>query len=294
MSFIKILRKVTGKRIISRKRPIKSMNLESARSCNLKCIQCATHAPGFEKRFCSSNITSGTLTLETFSKVIPFLDQVESLNLDNHGEPLLNKDLEKIISLAKKSASHIRVTLTSNFIMMNRGRATSILQAGVDCIQVSVNGVKKETYEKIMKGAKYGQLLENLSTFSSVRNEISNQLTTFSACITTMRSNIDELVMLPSLLAKYAINLIRINSLLPFNSNVQSESMYDDSRFHSYREEVYRETIQEAEKYNMIVYRVLINPGGKKCGYPIHNFSVSYDGEVCPCWMLDIKGGYNF
>ena len=292
--FLKLFRRIAGRKFTSGKRPISCLNAESARLCNLECLQCATHASEAKRRSNCANFTTGTMSVETFSKIIPILDQVEALNLDNHGEPLLNKNLEKIISLARTSAPHIRITMTSNFIRMNRDRAISILQSGLDGIQVSVNGVTKQTYEKIMRGARYEKLLENLSTFSEVKSEIPNQLTTFSACMTTMRSNIDELIKLPAFLSEFGINLIRINSLLPFSPYATTESLFDEPKWQSRLEKIYEKTVQEAQKYNIQIYHVLTQPKIEKCRYPVQNLSVSFDGEICPCWMLDLRDGYDF
>ena len=293
MDLFGIFKQAIKRAIKGPKKPIETINLESARSCNLKCIQCAPHGKAIADKF-DRSVTTGIMTLDTFSKILPILNFADHLNLDIHGEPLLNKDLEKIISLAKKSAPHLKVSMTSNFTLMNRERAMSLLKSGLNGIQVSVNGVKKETYEKIMAGANYERLLENLSAFSLTRKEVPNQLTSFSACITTMRSNIDELVMLPSFLSKYGIKVIRINSLLPYTPAVLHESMYDDPAWHSRREEIYKETTEEANRYDITVYAVLSRPGLESCQIPVRNLCVSYDGDVCPCFLLDIKGGFSF
>lgn len=136
-----------------RKRSIRSINLETARTCNLTCVQCATHSRSSEWNSAHSGAQAALLSLEVFNTVLPFIDRVEALNLDNHGEPLLNPHLEEMIRRARRQTPRLRITLTSNFMKMTAERSAGLLEAGIDGIQVSVNGTTAETYENIMRGA---------------------------------------------------------------------------------------------------------------------------------------------
>jgi len=277
-----------------RKQALQSITVESARACNLRCIQCANHAQAAEISEGGQGNSKGLMSIETFSRILPILDRCDTLSFDNHGEPLLNPALESFIRLAKNRAPHLHTTFTSNFMMMTADRARSLLQAGLDSIQVSINGTTKETYEKIMRGACFETLLENLAAFARVRRTGFNTLTLFSACMTTMRSNLEELVRLPSILAPYSVELIRVNTLLPFNQEAQVEAIYDDPEWNSHREHLHAETLAEAKKFGISAYFPYVVPRQRKCAYPLRNLAINASGEVSSCWMLDISPGYHY
>lgn len=287
-------REATGKQSSTSRRPIRILNLESARACNLRCVQCATHAVGTTACDNGHALRKGIMSLETFRKILPILDRVAVLNLDNHGEPLLNKNLEQFIALAKEASPGICVTMTSNFSLMTQDRARSLLMAGLDEIQVSVNGITAQTHEAIMQGsADFETLQKNLACFARVRKEIPNTLSAFSCCITTMRSNIDELMRLPAFLAPFGIDKLRINTCLPFAEHMRKESLYDAPGWH-YVGGVISEVVQEAQRLGIHVSHVKTRSNGQTCDFPVKGLAISHDGEVSPCWMLDIRGGYKF
>ncbi len=283
-----------GRLGLSRQRAIRSINLEASRSCNLRCIQCANHAHASEIHAIDRTNASGLMTIDTFERVLPILDHVETLGLDNHGEPLMNPNLETFIRRAKERAPHLHTTFTSNFMLMTADRARALVEAGLDGIQVSVNGTTKATYEKVMRGAGFEKLLENLGAFARVRGTVANRLTLFSVCMTTMRSNLEELVHLPALVAPFGVDLIRVNCLLPFNRAVQSETLYDDPGWNRRRMEIHAATLSEARRLGIQVYFPAITKRERTCTYPLRNLAIRANGDVSLCWMLDIPPGYHF
>jgi anaerobic magnesium-protoporphyrin IX monomethyl ester cyclase len=275
--------------------PISNLNVETSRRCNLKCVQCATHSEARENSQIYFNPTDrGVMTIETFQRIVPILKSVKRLNLDNHGEPLMNPGLEDIIATARKASRELSISLTSNFTMMTKDRARSILQAGVNEIQVSVNGVKKSTYEKIMKGSRYEEFVGHLEDFNSVRRLGGHELSIFSACVTVMRSNLEELAMLPGFLSQFGVNVLRVNTLLPFNSRMGEESIYDCEEWRNRFETILPAARREAERCGIRVSSVSLDADPRHCRWPATGFSVSYDGTVSLCWMLDIPNGYRY
>ena len=65
------------------------------------------------------------------------------------GEPFLNKRLAEMIADAKKSgrADHINNT-TSNGTLLSPDRVGPVLEAGIDKINISVDGMTEETYQR--------------------------------------------------------------------------------------------------------------------------------------------------
>ena len=286
----KIFRKVKG--LIANKR-INSICCEVSRSCDLRCRQCANHSIYTEPP--QGNLL---LTPEIFSKLIPILPYSCLINFDNHGEPLFNPHLEEYIRLAKSASPEIVTCFTSNFQLMSIERAKEFLASGLDILQVSVPGVNKETYQKIMINGDFSKFINNLKGFHTVLKNSPKKLQRFSACVVAMKSNIDELPFIPEFIAGFGITRLAINSLLPFSSEMLKESLLDDDGLIRHSRYIYEKTMRNAERLGIRVGCVLTPEASTSkndilCRYPIRNFSLSYKGDVSPCWMLDIANGYN-
>jgi len=234
------------------------------------------------------------LTPELFRKLTPILPYVKVINFDNHGEPLFNLDLEDFIRHSKTVAPKIKTSFTSNFILMSPERAEKVLKAGLDNLQVSIPGITKETYEKIITGGDYHVFINNLNEFKSILRHFPGQRYDYSACVTAMRANLDEIRFIPEFISRLGFNRLRINSVLPFSRPLLNESLLDKREFVERSREVFNDTIQRAKKLKIRANCVLsIEADNIRCHYSEKNFSISYNGDVCPCWMLDIREGYN-
>mgnify|MGYP002725471863 CR=1 FL=1 len=291
---IKLVNKIFEKiKELTAHKKIDSINCEVSRNCNLSCIQCANHSIYTEPprgKF--------LLTPEIFSKLTPILPSVRVINFDNHGEPLLNPGLEEFIRIAKSVAPKIKTSFTTNFQFMSFERSTKLLESGLDIIQVSISGISEETYKKIMINGDFSKFVKNLEDFRLVLEDTKNKLFEFSACVTAMRSNINELPLIPEFIRKYGVTRLRINSVLPFSLEMLKESLLEKDEFIRHSKSIYEETIRNAKKLGITATCVLTPDvstfeADSICNYPIKNFSVSYNGDVCPCWMLDIPNGYN-
>lgn len=85
-NFAKVLKRAVIKRLKASKWPICNLTVESARSCNLQCLQCANHAKKVSMGPFSSDMAKGIMSLETFKHITPLLKHVHRVNFDNHGE----------------------------------------------------------------------------------------------------------------------------------------------------------------------------------------------------------------
>jgi MoaA/NifB/PqqE/SkfB family radical SAM enzyme len=294
MPFRKMVERCFGRRWAEAQRPIEIISVETARSCNLACVQCGHHAKQIHERLDSQSLTTGLMTLTTFANILPILDWSAHLNLDLHGEPLLNEQIEEMIRLAKAAAPHLNVTLTSNFTRMNPQRAESLLNSGLTGIQVSIAGAARETHERIMIGSGFERLLANLRAFAEARRRLPNVLKSFSACVTLMRSNVEELVHLPPLLSRFGIDVIRVNNVLPYYPEMLSESLFEGPGWPRRWQQARAETVAQARRHKVQIYFASREDQILACRMPLRSFSVTYDGEVCPCFMLDTRGGSDF
>jgi radical SAM protein with 4Fe4S-binding SPASM domain len=133
--------------------------LDITNVCNLRCIHC----PHSQKQN-RNNDKPIYMTWEQYSNVIGELSQYEGpclLHIVGDGEPLLHPKIIDMIDLAKRQTKCI-LNITTNGTMLFPGISNTLLNIGIDIIEVSVDAFTKTVYQKIRIGASYEQVLLNI------------------------------------------------------------------------------------------------------------------------------------
>lgn len=139
--------------------------LESGNFCNLRCPLCPT--PFREKK-----IPKGMLTYENAKTIINQFPGLVHLNLSLWGEPLLNKDIFKIIRFAK--SKDIEVLLQSNLNILNESSAKELINTQLDALQISLDGASQGTYEKYRVNGNFAKVIENIKLLKRIQNTEQN------------------------------------------------------------------------------------------------------------------------
>lgn len=133
---------------------MRMFDIEASSRCNLSC------------QFCSRHLLpeTGLMRRETFER---FLDHTpltarDGLSFVGIGEPLLNPLLPEFIREAKARCRRVRTWVTTNGQLLTPKTLQSLLDAGLDTLDVSVNGTDAETYETLMKGGRFERVVTNL------------------------------------------------------------------------------------------------------------------------------------
>lgn len=114
-------------------------------------------ACNFSCKFCFNKDKSKTyhniMSYEMFEKIIndlkTFPEKLKVLRLYKEGEPLLNKDLPKMIAYAKKMEISETIDFTTNGSMLSSRKNLELINAGLDAINISVQGISEAQYFNI-------------------------------------------------------------------------------------------------------------------------------------------------
>lgn len=121
--------------------------VDPASACNFECTFCPT---GHRDLIKETGRFVGRMKLDLFKKIIDdlasFDRSIKVLRLYKDGEPFLNKELAKMIAYAKQSGSVDYIDTTTNGSLMTPERMKPILEAGLDKINISVDGMNREQY----------------------------------------------------------------------------------------------------------------------------------------------------
>lgn len=129
------------------------ITLYATNKCNLNCAMCLNSA------YRNKNLLSKEISLNTIKKILPELIKNKPMVCLSGGEPLLNKDLFKIISVL--SRGKIFTSLTTNGYILEK-YVNDIINSGLEFISISLDHFEenihdsgrgvKNTYKNLFRG----------------------------------------------------------------------------------------------------------------------------------------------
>ncbi len=138
----------------------RDVSIETVFGCNLRCRMCIMKDLG---RFGGGRRTK-FMEPAVFSTIIGQVsDMPRTICLNQNGEPLLHPEIVNFVKEAK-ARGHF-VYLVTNGTRLDENLAGGLIQAGLDRIIFSIDGIRKEVYEKIRIGADYDIVLANALRF---------------------------------------------------------------------------------------------------------------------------------
>ncbi|NLD36594.1 MAG: radical SAM protein [Desulfatiglans sp.] len=118
-------------------------------ACNFKCKFCPT---GDRELMRKVGRPLQTMSFDLFKKIVDdineFDDPLKVLRLYKDGEPLLNPRLADMIKYAKSSSKIKSVDTTTNASLFTKDKNLEIIEAGLDRINISIEGVNNKQYRE--------------------------------------------------------------------------------------------------------------------------------------------------
>lgn len=139
--------------------------IETVNACNAACRMCTVNKWGKN----DDPFMSDALFRKMADELIDYRDVVRTVNLSRDGEPLMDRKLEEKITYLKKGGIK-HITFSTNAALLTKKRAVSLLDSGLDEIMFSIDGLKKETFEKIREGLKFEKIVGNVLQFIKLRD----------------------------------------------------------------------------------------------------------------------------
>ena len=143
------------------------LEIEAYDGCNLNCVMCPLGKDIYDG--------GGRIPMELFDKIVEQLKDysnwVKLVCLSRNGEPLLNKNIAKMVKKLKDVGIK-RVNFSTNATALTEKRSKELLNAGLDEIRFSIDGYSKEVFEKVRKDANYEKIIKNCLNFIKFRNEL--------------------------------------------------------------------------------------------------------------------------
>jgi MoaA/NifB/PqqE/SkfB family radical SAM enzyme len=211
---------------------------------------------------------------------------VSKIDFQGLGEPLLNPNLPYMIS--KASEKDIDTGVTTNASLLFLGVIAKLAKAGINRLEVSIDGVEGAVYEKIRRKASFRQLLQNLLSVKEFRNK--NPTFSLQINFVLMKENIRQL---PSMM--YFASVFGAEKVWVLHKvNVANQSdIAENEKIYGLRlievEGIFSETRNIADILGITLHLPRLYPRERTNGCLISSKTVTIDinGNFYPCCRLD-------
>lgn len=192
------------------------LQMDLSSECNLQCIHCYrySHPPRIEPVRAEHVHIFKT-------QIFPF---VHRANLSTIGEPLTSRYLLEVVDAAKK-AGVACVGMTTNGTLLTGDVSWGLLERGLDWLAVSVDAIKRETYESIRRGGNWDTLLANLVQLNRLREQYPGRMS-LALNFSLMNQNVDEAVGFLSFARKVGADSVNYLPLMIEREEMKSWSLF--------------------------------------------------------------------
>jgi radical SAM protein with 4Fe4S-binding SPASM domain len=140
-------------------------HLNVTEKCNIRCVHCYWEEYG----------KNPDPSLQTIGKILDQFKQLAGSYFENGrhmltlggGEPTLRADLEDIIRLSVRRG--FRVRLVTNAVLLDEARAASLRKAGLEVVQVSLDGAAEETHDRVRGKGNWRRAMAGIDALKKAR-----------------------------------------------------------------------------------------------------------------------------
>jgi cyclic pyranopterin phosphate synthase len=143
------------------RRPLRDLRVSITDRCNFRCTYCMPRdvfGPGYEFMH-----RSDLLTFEEITRLAAVFTGLGTQKIRlTGGEPLLRKDMEKLVGQLRDTVPAAELTLTTNGSLLRR-KAGALRQAGLTRLTVSLDALDDATFQRMNDaGVSAGQVVEGI------------------------------------------------------------------------------------------------------------------------------------
>lgn len=161
-----------------------SLFIDICNACNFKCKFCAIQTTEIKK------FKKHTMPWELYKKVVNdvagFPKPLKMLRLTANGEPLINKDLPRMIAYAKEKSITEHIEIVTNASLLTPGLSDALIEAGLDRIRISIEAIDADGYEAMCgKKINWDEFISNIRYFYEHRRQCEVYIKTVDAAVKT-------------------------------------------------------------------------------------------------------------
>ena len=267
----------------------KVLYIETTNRCNLRCKGCILYRGNWEPE--------RDMSLQDLVMITDQLPALERATLHGVGEPLLNKDLCRMIAHLKKR--NVFVLFNSNGILLDEERQNALIDTRLDELRISLDAASPEGYKIIRNSDKFHRIIQNLQSFLKLQKERRAVTPRLSLWFLGTKENIAELPGLLRLAAEIGIEEIHLQRLVYFqdhdgygvarrektlrDSNDEALELINNSRLLAARLGIRFNASGLANPLESVQTDCAANLPWSKCYRPQTLMYITANGNVLPC-----------
>ncbi len=193
--------------------------LELTSRCNLRCVMCAIND---DPRLQKGGEMYGDMDMRIIENLEPFLQNINRVDLNGHGESLLNREFLNMLERVKKKVTY--VGLASNALMINDDIARGMVQNKLDELIISIHASDSGLYREISWPGNIKTLLGNIRMVNEYKKKCKKSVPVLKFQFVGMKKNVSQIVELLKLAGEMGVAELTILSLSEYKL-VQGESL---------------------------------------------------------------------
>ena len=273
-----MIRRLLGKLFPGTKgRRFAAWQIELTTRCPLLCKMCPRDA--------ATQWHTGDMQIDDFMKLVPYLRDVETAVLEGWGEPLLYRDLPKVIRLVKEA--HCQTGFVTSGWGLDEDRILELIDAGVDFIGFSLAGATPGTHNVIRANSNLHSVLRSIQVFQEVKARRKLTCPKLYIVFLILRDNLAELPLVVDCAKESGIDEIAVVNLIHVaNKWQETQRLFTCEEAEGYN--VLKEAAVKARALKIRLRLASVAPRevGVCAENPLRNLYISVDGNVSPCVYL--------
>jgi len=255
--------------------------IQTTAACNLKCKHCFIN-------YYNNVILDGKIKLLNFNefkeiadKISPSIKLASFLQFSSF-EPLLNKDLFKMMDYVLTINPKLQFYIHSNGMLMNEKNISELEKRPIFAITLSLDGITKDTVEQFKTGVDFTQIISNFKLLA--KSKLQNKT---SIVFVLHKNNKDELLDFPNFVKDIGFKNIHINNLMAFLPEFENQVLFSQEGNNEI-EKLFDELTNRIKKNKQTLQ--IPNTKPKNIGCTQCNILyIDVNGNVSPCDYLAVS-----
>jgi MoaA/NifB/PqqE/SkfB family radical SAM enzyme len=144
------------------------------------------------------------------------------------GEPLLHPGLVEMVRALTGAGAPVEVI--TNGLLLDRGRAEALIDAGLGALWVSIDGASSDCYEGVRPAADLQQVLRNLEALRDTKLARRSRTPMLGICFVAMKRNLRELAEVFKLEYRVGARRFLVTNVYPHTPELLEEILYARSQ----------------------------------------------------------------
>ena len=195
--------------------------LETTNRCNLLCTTCPRTYAELEP--------PADMSWSLFTSIVDQIPQLERAVLHGVGEPMLVKNLPKMVRYLKDRGTY--VLFNTNGTVLNDRNGRALIDAGLDELRVSLDASNAESFLAIRGADFFNRILRNVRRFRELQVREGHERPRVSAWLTGLKETIAELPAFVRVAADIGVKEVYLQRLVYFENDAIGIARPDQALF---------------------------------------------------------------